>query len=234
MSQSLLFVAFLALGYGCLGPVDKLAYQLLRIPPGQFAIWSSHAGDMLAYLTALATVLYLRRQPKRLMGFLLLLAGQHVLTHGSKWFFQTSRPPQIGRVEGYAYPSGHTMTAACIYGYLAYRTRGPARTILLALPLLVAWSRVALGHHWLSDVIGSLLLARLWLSLCPRLMRASQVARAAKPRAKAKSPSPYAPVGAEEHDSASTRADVHRAESAHPDSTRHPARPSATPGRRDS
>lgn len=175
MTQLMLFVAFLALGYGCLAPVDEFARQLLRVHPGQFVIWSSHAGDMLAYLAALATALYLRRQPQRLMEFLLLLAGQHVLTHGCKWFFQTLRPQQIGLIEGYAYPSGHTMTAACIYGYLACHTRGSARTILLALPLLVAWSRVALGHHWISDVIGSLLLARLWFSLWPKLMLASQV-----------------------------------------------------------
>jgi len=169
MSQSVLFVAFLALGYGWLVPVDEFAYPLLRINPGQFTIWSSHVGDIFAYLTAFAIALHLHRQPQRLMGFLILLAGQHLLTHGSKWFFQTPRPQQMGLIEGYAYPSGHTMTAACIYGYLAYHTRGPARTILLALPLLVAWSRVALGHHWLSDVLGSLLLGRLWLSLCPGL-----------------------------------------------------------------
>ncbi|ODT79849.1 hypothetical protein ABS71_00785 [bacterium SCN 62-11] len=167
MPRFLLLVLFLLLGFGWLRPVDELFDLLLRVSPDQVTIWTSHCGDMIAYLVALATVVYLQyRRPDQLPRFLCLLVGQHLLTHGCKYLFQTPRPLQAYLVGGYAYPSGHTMMAACLYGYLAYHARGMTRSLLLTLPLLVAWSRVALGHHWLSDVLGSLVLARLWLSLC--------------------------------------------------------------------
>lgn len=133
----------------------------------QLAIWSSHFGDFIAYFVAAATAWFLyRRQPPALPVYLWMLAGQHLLTHGCKWFFHTLRPEQLHTVGGYAYPSGHTMMAVSVYGYLSRQSVGWTRRALLALPWLVAWSRVALGHHWLSDVLGGLILGFLWLDFC--------------------------------------------------------------------
>lgn len=80
---------------------------------------------------------------------------------------------------GFAYPSGHVLAAVATWGFLpavvalyAHRHafRIIARAAALALILAVAWSRVWLGVHWTSDVVGSLAigylvitLAELWL-----------------------------------------------------------------------
>ncbi|MBN9419645.1 MAG: phosphatase PAP2 family protein [Candidatus Eremiobacteraeota bacterium] len=167
MHYRLALLFFLLLGLGILGPVDLFAQRHLFLGPSQLAIWSSHCGDMIAYLTAALTAVFLYRLRRaELPVYGLLLAGQHFLTCFFKWFFHTVRPLHLHQVGGYAYPSGHTVTALCVFGYLSIQNHGWKRIVLAWIPLQVAWSRVALGHHWFSDVLGGLLLGGMWLHFC--------------------------------------------------------------------
>lgn len=68
---------------------------------------------------------------------------------------------------GFSFPSGHATLAAAFYGfliYLAWRMLPPGRartatvSILALLIALIAFSRLYLGVHFLSDVTGGLLL----------------------------------------------------------------------------
>ncbi|MFE2283022.1 phosphatase PAP2 family protein [Streptomyces sp. NPDC059443] len=81
---------------------------------------------------------------------------------------------------GWSFPSGHTATAAMTAGLLAAALflRGPRRP-RTALVLIGVWgaavglTRVYLGVHWFTDVIGGWLFATAWLSLlaCAYLWR---------------------------------------------------------------
>ena len=75
----------------------------------------------------------------------------------------------------YSFPSGHAMAATIGFGMLAYvvhsRRPGRATTIvayLLAavLTLLVCASRVYLGVHYPSDVLGGVIGGGAWLVVC--------------------------------------------------------------------
>lgn len=66
---------------------------------------------------------------------------------------------------GFSYPSGHVLAAIATWGclpavvalYTRRRTvRNVVRVVAAGLIVAIAWSRVWLGVHWTSDVVGSL------------------------------------------------------------------------------
>ncbi|MFJ7962548.1 phosphatase PAP2 family protein [Streptomyces sp. NPDC096324] len=85
------------------------------------------------------------------------------------------RPPVANwatHASGWSFPSGHTTTSAVTGGILilAVLARAPQSRRALVLLIgcwaaLVGLSRVYLGVHWLSDVVGGWLFAVCWLSL---------------------------------------------------------------------
>ncbi len=79
----------------------------------------------------------------------------------------------------YAYPSGHVLLFVVFYGFVAYLSwkllDGPVRwisvSVCAALVVLIGPSRILLGEHWASDVIGSYIIGALWLIILILLYR---------------------------------------------------------------
>src|SRR5947199_3292185 len=81
---------------------------------------------------------------------------------------------------GYSFASGHTIGATLLYGQLLLfllplmKSKHWQRLSILSaamLVMLVGFSRIALGAHYLSDVISAMLLGVLWLVICALLLR---------------------------------------------------------------
>lgn len=72
----------------------------------------------------------------------------------------------------FAFPSGHTTTAVFFFGFLIYlciktkfRYRNIAIPLLILSIIIIAFSRIYINVHWLSDTIGGSFLGIFWLFL---------------------------------------------------------------------
>jgi undecaprenyl-diphosphatase len=102
-------------------------------------------------------------------------AGAAILTNAVKALIDRSRPPAvhfIGTANGASFPSGHATDAVAVYGILAallaaatplWTRKVGAWVAAVILWTVVGTSRLYLGVHWLTDVLGGAALGGLWL-----------------------------------------------------------------------
>jgi membrane-associated phospholipid phosphatase len=122
----------------------------------------------------LATLIFLfRKRYWALVAFWLAMAGVGLSVRFAKTFISRARPADVAyyQVEHYSFPSGHATTAMALFGLLAYfiyrhNSKNPYRKFILwaaaILILLVGFSRIYLGVHFLSDVLAGFILGFLW------------------------------------------------------------------------
>ena len=83
-----------------------------------------------------------------------------------------------GKLEA-SYPSSHTVLALCVMAalvllagdYLSYRAAGIVRMFCCVFMILMAVGRLLSGVHWLTDILGAILISASLISLYTRAMR---------------------------------------------------------------
>lgn len=110
------------------------------------------------------------------------LGGSFVLQGAMKLFFARPRPqlPWATVLPDYSFPSGHTMNAVIFYSALALilwsvfgrRIGLVALAIAAVLAFGVGVSRIYLGYHYLTDVVGGILAGIAWLLVVGAAFRA--------------------------------------------------------------
>lgn len=144
-------------------------------------IWVTQFGalNMLLLLWMLATaILAMKKQWRDIMLISTSTLGGTLLMFMMKSLFQRERPvlgtPILHEV-GYSFPSGHTTIAMCFYGSLAWILLRHCKSlwlkalcviVLAMVILLIGLSRVYLGVHYPSDVLGGFCLGLFWICLC--------------------------------------------------------------------
>ncbi|MGI8819768.1 MAG: phosphatase PAP2 family protein [Chthoniobacterales bacterium] len=135
-------------------------------------------GFVSAVSVACALLFALKRWWTRLFLLALTMIGGSFLNIFLKHLFHRQRPVlqnPLVTLSSYGFPSGHTMGSALLYGLLALllaqsARHWPLRAALCAaavlVVVLVGISRIYLGAHFLTDVLGAFAAGGAWLTFC--------------------------------------------------------------------
>ncbi len=158
---------------GCFQAAELAVFRALCPAKGSFYSAFLKAITLLGnWRSAVLIAALLLAVPKR--GFRLKIAlpaaatalFSVALNEGIKALVARARPAvALFSERGFSFPSGHAMNNGALYFTLfllanRYLKKGPLKTAVLCLlgllPVLIAFSRVALGVHYLSDVLAGL------------------------------------------------------------------------------
>jgi undecaprenyl-diphosphatase len=161
-----------------MGDLDNYLFhflQNLRTP------WADHLmvlvtqfGELLLLAVVLAggsLWLTYKGNTKAALHWIGVYACAGVLTFVLKHSAQVARPVEF--YGGYAFPSAHASMSLVVYGFLAllvareipFRHRWLPYSIAGLLIMAIAFSRLYLGVHWFSDVLGGITLGLFWTAL---------------------------------------------------------------------
>jgi undecaprenyl-diphosphatase len=127
----------------------------------------------------LVIIFYLKNRKKIQDALMVTIVGTVSLLSGwlLKDIFHRTRPdfPLISGTGGYSFPSGHSLSGFTFSGVLIYLILHSSipnylkwilSFVLIVFAFSIALSRIYLRVHYASDVLGSLLVTIVWLSLC--------------------------------------------------------------------
>ncbi len=178
-------------------PIRDLAQRVASEPLTAFMRTMSAIGEpqglLLLGVAALSAMLVLRWR-RTAWSFLILLAGAAVLDPALKLMFHRPRPtPFFGTPlpHSYSFPSGHALFAVCFFCGLAVlvrhqvssrTTRAAIWAGAVAIAVSIGLSRIYLGVHYPSDVLGGFAVAVAWVGAARSIERLLRQ-RGAKDRA---------------------------------------------------
>jgi undecaprenyl-diphosphatase len=164
-----------------------------------FANVTSLGSGAIAALFALLVIggLALQRRYVAIILITISLVGAGLLTSGLKATFGRQRPPIEYRAieaDALSFPSGHSVISAVLYltlGAMLARVTAERRmkfyiiAVAVLLTFLVGFSRVYLGVHYTTDVLGGWVAGLIWAALCltvTEILKARYKMRFTKPQ----------------------------------------------------
>lgn len=175
---SLFIILSILVSFGITNSIDTLVHSyILNIRNDNLTailkIITNLAGA--SFLLAFSTILLIFSKQKKISLLVLInLISAFLINEITKSIFTRTRPVGINLIDetGYSFPSGHSMVALSFYGFITYilfkQTKNKYNKILLLttfsiIIISIGFSRIYLGVHYLTDVIGGFLLSIIYL-----------------------------------------------------------------------
>jgi undecaprenyl-diphosphatase len=148
-------------------------------------------GAPLLYTVVIVAVLWFawRREWRAAIALALSSGGGVALSNLLKVIFHRGRPATVVEFiphPSWSFPSGHALNSVVSYGFLAVllldriadrRKRIAVVTAAAIMILLIGFSRLYLGVHYLSDVTGGWIAGAAWLLVCVSAYRLAPTSR---------------------------------------------------------
>lgn len=124
---------------------------------------------------------------KNIYGYIIsgTLIFSTIMNNVIKVIIRRERPIyMIVRETTFSFPSGHTMASVSMYGILIYlinksnmnkKLKIILSIILGMIPLMVATSRIYLGAHYFSDILGAIMLASIVLLISTKYIKDKKI-----------------------------------------------------------
>lgn len=124
---------------------------------------------------------------KNIYGYIIsgTLIFSTIMNNVIKVIIRRERPIyMIVRETTFSFPSGHTMASVSMYGILIYlinksnmnkKLKIILSIILGMIPLMVATSRIYLGAHYFSDILGAIMLAIIVLLISTKYIKDKKI-----------------------------------------------------------
>jgi len=142
------------------------------------------SSEWIALVLSISVVFFIfKRWWPSLITLVVAVPGGMLLNELVKILVHRHRPFDEGWMvdwSGYSFASGHTIGATLLYGQIALflvpfiksrRGRILLFSIASLVVFLVGFSRIALGAHYLTDVVGGMFFGMMWLTICLFLVR---------------------------------------------------------------
>lgn len=130
-----------------------------------------------SFLLALTVLLIIFMKNKRIPLYMFFnLTFAFITNEIAKNIFLRTRPIGINLIEetGLSFPSGHSMVSLSFYGFIIFilfkkmknkKLKNILNIILGILIITIGFSRIYLGVHYFTDIIGGFLLAIIYLNI---------------------------------------------------------------------
>jgi membrane-associated phospholipid phosphatase len=154
------------------GPVERAVHTFVLhhrwIADGSRVVTYLGAPLVVTLATVVVAVLLAWRRERRLALFVVATRIAAVVVSGVlKAVVHRPRPVlphPVAHAHGYSFPSGHALGSAAFWGSIALvgaaksLSRPVAAAVAVVVPVVVAATRVLLGVHYVTDVVGGLAL----------------------------------------------------------------------------
>ncbi|WP_281933228.1 phosphatase PAP2 family protein [Paenibacillus tyrfis] len=139
--------------------------------------WIGSTMPIIVLSLGMIIVLYvLLGRRKELLLFITVIGGSTVVGYVSKSLFARERPNfhRLMEEDGFSFPSSSSVAAVALYGIIVYLLWSPIRNrtgkialtaAAIFMMVCIGLSRIYVGVHYPSDVIGGMLAGAAWLWL---------------------------------------------------------------------